>query len=158
MGKREPSLDKEKTGTKRRKRNPRVASKLRSSLEDKVKKQLEEKGVKYEYETVKLQYTVPSVERSYTPDFILFKRTGEPIYVEAKGLWDFDDRYKHLLLRQQRPDLDIRFVFQRVNNKTGRGSNKTYRDVLEGRGYGIFKGHVWKYGDGGVIPEEWLEE
>jgi hypothetical protein len=162
MGNSSSTLDKKGAGTPRRKRNTHKTGvsrkKLRSSLEDKAQAQLEKAGVDYQYEPESFKYTVPSVERSYTPDFKIHTRSGKEIWIECKGRWDFEDQYKHLLLKHQRPNLDLRFVFSRVDTKTRKGSKRTYRDVLEGRGYGIFKGTVWKYGDRGIIPQEWYDE
>jgi hypothetical protein len=133
-------------------------SKLRSGLEDKVRKQLEDANKEYTYETHKISYTVPAVERSYRPDFIIHTKAGKPIFIESKGRWVHEDQYKHLYIRTQHPDLDIRFIFGRADNTLAKGSRRTYRDVCEGNGYGLLKGHKWLYGDKGIIPESWLTE
>ena len=46
--------------------------------------------------------------RTYTPDFYIPETN---IYIEAKGHLDKGDRVKMLLVKEQYPDLDIRFVF-----------------------------------------------
>lgn len=79
----------------------------RSGLEDDVQKQLTEAGVPFEYETLKLKYEMPATVHTYTPDFKL----PNGIIIETKGIFDADDRKKHLLVKAQHPDLDIRFVF-----------------------------------------------
>ena len=40
-----------------------------------------------------------------------------PILGWTKGFFDLADRQKHLLVRQQNPDIDIRFLFVNANNK-----------------------------------------
>ncbi len=146
------------TQKKSSKGSKRQKPKLRSGLEDKVRKQLDNNKVKYEYETHKIEYTVPAVQRSYTPDFIIFKSSGEPIFIEVKGRWTHEDQYKHYFIRSQHPELDIRFIFQRADNRVSKGSKRSYRSVCEGDGYGLLKGHIWKYSDRGVLPQEWLME
>jgi len=134
--------------------------KFRSKLEHRVSEQLDKLDVKYEYENkeYKIDYTVPATKRSYLPDFILQHPAGETIYIEVKGIWDYQDRYKHLLIKQQHPDLDIRFVFQRAGQRIRRSSKTTYRDICEGSGKGVWKGQTWRYSDKGIIPKEWLQD
>ena len=132
---------------------------MRSKLEERVAQQLEFKGIDYEYEPRlrKVPYTVPESNHKYTPDFIIRTKSGNEIYLEPKGIWDLADRRKHLYLRQQHPELDIRFVFQRSKTRIRKGSNTTYADVCNGLTRKPFKGVVWKYCDG-LVPDEWLEE
>ena len=137
-----------------------VKSTYRSGLEDTNHEILTTSGVHFEYEPKdkKIKYTKPSTNHSYLPDFILTTRnSGSTIYIETKGIWDHADRTKHLLIRQQYPELDIRFVFSRSGSKIRKGSKTTYRDICEGRGRGVFKEVSWKYADK-TIPREWLDE
>ena len=129
----------------------------RSGLEDNVHAQLTQLDIDFGYETEKLRYTVPAVERTYTPYFVVTTSSGKKIYIETKGIWDHDDRRKHLLLRQQHPELDIRFVFTRSTSRIRKGSKTTYADICEGRGRAPFKDIKWKYSDK-LVPPEWLEE
>ena len=114
----------------------------RSGLEERVSKELEEAGVKYEYETQKIKYRVEE-DRTYTPDFIL----PNGIIVETKGRFVVADRKKHLLIQKQRPELDIRFVFQNSRAKLYKGAKTTYAQWCEKYGF--------LYADKS-IPEEWL--
>ena len=131
----------------------------RSKFEQSIATQLEELDREYEYENKrhKIKYDVPASGHTYLPDFAIFGKDGKCILIEPKGIWDFKDRNKHLLIRQQWPDLDIRFVFQRAKQRIRKGSKTTYRDICEGRGRGVFKGVMWKYSEG-TIPKEWLNE
>lgn len=131
----------------------------RSGLEDRIYEQLTMANCQFEYEPQdkKIPYTVPSSNHLYTPDFVISTLSGKLIYVETKGIWEYEDRKKHLLIRKQHPELDIRFVFTRSGSRIRKGSNTTYRDICEGRGRGVFKGITWKYADK-YIPEEWLNE
>ena len=114
----------------------------RSGLEEKVSKELEEAGVKYEYETQKIKYRVEE-DRTYTPDFIL----PNGIIVETKGRFTTADRKKHLLIQKQHPELDIRFVFQNSRAKLYKGAKSTYAQWCDKQGF--------MYADKS-IPEEWL--
>ena len=90
-------------------------------FENKIKAFLQGLGVEYKFETLKLKYTIPASLHTYTPDFIL----PNGIIVETKGRFLSDDRKKHLLVRQEYPHLDIRFVFDKKNGKIGPGSKTT---------------------------------
>jgi len=116
----------------------------RSGLEDKVSKQLQESGVSFEYETLKIQYEVNETRR-YTPDFIL----PNGIIIETKGRFVAADRKKHLLIQQQHSHLDIRFVFSNSRAKLSKGAKSTYAEWCEKHGF--------LYADK-QIPEEWLKE
>lgn len=131
----------------------------RSGLESRIAGELNDLKVLYRYEPMdgKIDYVLPSTNHTYTPDFVITTKSGKQIIVETKGIWDYADRNKHLLIRQQHPDKDIRFVFSRSKSRIRKGSATTYADICEGRGRGIFKGVRWPYADK-TIPNEWLEE
>ena len=116
----------------------------RSGLEVKVAKQLEEAGVKFEYETTKIKYRVEE-DRTYTPDYLL----PNGIIVETKGRFVLEDRKKHLLVKSQHPHLDIRFVFTNSKTKIRKGSPTSYADWCNKNGF--------TFSDK-LIPKEWLNE
>ena len=89
----------------------KTTSKYRSGLEEQIATQLKLKNIKFEYETITLKYTKPEKVHRYTPDFILFKKDGEPMYIEGKGRFLTVDKQKSLLVKNQYPNLDLRFVF-----------------------------------------------
>ena len=123
----------------------RKVGSFRSGLEDKVHKQLEARGVKAEYEMWKIPYVVPASNHTYRPDFIL----PNGIIIETKGLWDSEDRKKHLLIREQMPELDIRLVFSSSRSKLYKGSPTSYGEWAEKHGI-LFADKL--------IPVEWLKE
>lgn len=131
--------------------------KFRSLLEKEIANQLKKQGNKYYYERGNIPYEIPKQTRKYIPDFEVKTESGKTIYIEGKGIWDYKDRFKHLLIRQQRPDLDIRFVFSNSKNKIRKGSKTTYADICNGLGRGMFKDIKWEYSDK-KIPKSWLEE
>lgn len=140
-----------------RPRSKHCSSLYRSGLEEKNAKYLEELGVSFTFETLRIPYIVPATNHKYTPDFIVTTKTGKTIIVETKGIWAYSDRLKHLLIREQHPELDIRFVFDRSKSKISKKSTTTYANICEGLGRGKFKGITWQYADK-RIPEEWLNE
>lgn len=117
----------------------------RSGLEEKNMKLLESKGVKAEYEMWRVPYVVPASNHHYTPDILL----PNGIFVETKGLWESDDRKKHLLIREQYPDLDIRLVFSSSRTKIYKGSPTSYAEFCEK--------HSILFADK-LIPVAWLKE
>lgn len=122
----------------------------RSGLEGEVAKQLEKAGVEWAYEESKVRYTRPESHHTYTPDFIIKTRgTGKTLIVETKGIFDADDRKKHLLVRSNNPELDIRFVFSNPNSRLRKGSPTTYAIWCKKEGFLFAKA---------FIPEEWLNE
>lgn len=118
---------------------------FRSGLEEKVAEYLTSKGVRFSFETLKIPYVKPETKHTYTPDFIL----DNGIIIETKGRWLLDDRKKHLLIRKQHPNLDIRILFQNANAKISKGSKTSYADFCEK--HGIPYAHR-------EIPEAWLKE
>ena len=97
----------------------------RSGLEETVAEQLKKLGVKAEYETTKIKYRVE----------------------ETKGRFVAADRKKHLLIRKQHPELDIRFVFSNSKVKLSKTSKTTYAAWCIKHGF--------LYADK-EIPLEWL--
>jgi hypothetical protein len=131
----------------------------RSGLEVSVTEELNKLGVTFEFEPKdgKIVYEVPASIHTYTPDFVITTKSGKQIIVETKGIWDYADRHKHLLIRQQHPGVDIRFVFSRSKQRIKKGSTTTYADICNGDGRAPFKGIKWLYADK-TIPDVWLLE
>ena len=80
----------------------------RSKLELKFEDLLKDFEVEYKYEVTKIPYIIPESSHNYTVDWTLING----VLIETKGyLSDHKERYKYVLLKQQHPDLDLRFVF-----------------------------------------------
>lgn len=122
-----------------------VQAAYRSGLEEAVAEQLLQAGVVAAYEEEKIPYVTPATPHKYTPDFKL----PNGIYIETKGRFETADRKKHLLIKEQWPNLDIRFVFTRSKSTISKTSKTTYADwCLK---YGFQYADKW-------IPEAWLKE
>jgi hypothetical protein len=116
----------------------------RSGFEHKVSEQLTESKIKFGYEDTVIDYIKPQTFHKYTIDFTL----PNGILVETKGRWVIEDRKKHLLIKQQHPELDIRIVFQSAKTKIRKGSKTTYADWCDKHGI------VWAEKN---IPKSWLK-
>jgi hypothetical protein len=117
---------------------------FRSGLEMEIDNALKEHGIDGEYEQHIIEYVKPETKHKYHPDFKL----PNGIFVETKGRFLTDDRKKHLLIKAQSPELDIRFLFQNSKSKISKGSKTTYADWCIKYGF--------KFADK-VIPADWLE-
>lgn len=127
--------------------DPGVTHGYRSGLEDRVAAELAAAGVsvKYEDPDCVIPYVKPSKPSKYTPDFPL----PNGIIVETKGRLITADRQKHILIQQQHPDLDIRFVFSNPNARISKTSKTTYAAwCIKNK---------FKYA-AKSIPEAWLRE
>ncbi len=116
---------------------------FRSGLEQDNAKLLDAHGVAYTYEKDKISYIAKP--KTYTPDFVL----GNGIIIETKGRFMPSDRTKHLLIKDQHPELDIRFVFSNSKTKLSKRSKTTYGDWCERHGF--------QYTDR-LIPLKWTKE
>ncbi len=116
----------------------------RSGLEIKVKDYLKEHKVKFKYEAIKIEWE-DLMYRTYTPDFVL----PNGLIIEVKGLFTASDRRKHLAIKKQHPNLDIRFVFESSKRKLSKGAKSTYATWCEK--------NKFLYADR-IVPEDWLKE
>ena len=116
----------------------------RSGLEADIQGQLRASGLPVIYEEVHIPWRL---EKSckYTPDFVL----PNGIIIETKGRFVTADRQKHLYIRKQHPELDIRFVFSRSSSKISKTSKTTYAKWCTTKGF--------LFADA-AIPQRWLDE
>ncbi len=117
----------------------------RSGLEVAVARQLDEAGVEYQYEGTRIPFVQPAKQRYFSPDFIL----PNGIVIETKGRFVTADRQKHILVKRQYPDLDLRFVFSRSTTRISKKSKTTYAKWCEAKGF--------QFADK-TIPEAWLTQ
>ncbi len=117
----------------------------KSGIEKDVADQIRRAGKEVQYEPFKIPYVIPESDHHYTPDYVL----PNGIVIETKGRFLLADRKKHILIKEQYPDLDIRFVFSRSNGRLRKGSKTTYAVWCQKNGF--------MYADT-LIPAEWLKE
>ncbi len=117
---------------------------FKSGLEETISGQISAKGIQPNYEQHEIQYIIPESVHTYHPDFKL----PNGIYVETKGRFLAADRKKHLLIKKQHPQMDVRFVFSNSRNKISKKSKTTYGMWCEKNGF--------IYSDK-FIPESWFK-
>lgn len=119
--------------------------KFRSKFEKGLYDLARKRKLKLEYEPESPRITYTTTAR-YIPDFVL----PNGIVVEAKGYFKAKDRTKMLNVARNNADLDIRFVFQRANNRLTKSPNSMmYWQWAEKHGFEWAERH---------IPESWWEE
>lgn len=121
----------------------------RSGLEEKIANILVERSADFSYESEKISYVIPASDHKYSPDFRIVRPNGSILFIETKGIFNADDRKKHLLIKQQHPELDIRILFQNANTKISKGSKTTYGEWCDKHGF------IYASKD---IPANWLVE
>ena len=87
--------------------------------------------------------------RSLKVDFVYEKKKIEYVAIETKGYFDQKDRVKHLLIKEQHPLLDIRFIFMDSRLKISRLSSTTYAKWCKRNNF-LFADKF--------LPEQWLKE
>jgi Phage endonuclease I len=118
----------------------------RSGLEVQIASHLVASGVEFDEEkNIEAVIYRSRREKKYHPDF----RLKNGIIIEAKGWFKGEDREKHLCIKYQRPELDIRFVFTNPKAKLGKGSQTTYGEWCVKYGFRFAKG---------TVPQEWIDE
>ncbi len=121
------------------------ANGYKSGFEERIAQELTALGVPVKYEAEVISYSQPEKARKYHPDFKL----PNGIFIETKGYLVTADRQKHLLIKAQHPNIDIRFVFGNARNRINKGSPTTYADWANKNGFRWAEKH---------IPEEWIRE
>ena len=117
--------------------------KYKSRFEKRFASDLKQRRIVFDYEKHKFSYQ-PKI-KNYTPDFYM---PEFDLFVETKGFFNVADRVKHLLIKEQHPDVDIRFVFMNARNKIYKGSKTTYADWCNK--------HDFRWAEG-AIPTEWYK-
>ena len=122
-----------------------IAAGYRSGLEQAVAADYDNLGISVEYESDLIRYIVPERGARYTPDFV----QPNGIIIETKGRFETKDRQKHLLIKDQHPDLDIRFVFSNPKTRISKASSTTYAMWCDKHGFQYAAKRV---------PEAWVFE
>ena len=122
-----------------------MAISSRSTLEERVQENLKKRGIIYTYEPCKLPY---SVQRNYIPDLLI----GD-IYVEVKGYFRQDAQRKMKSVKEQHPELDIRFLFQRASSTVQGAKVRKDGTKMTCSEWAERNGFTWAEGN---VPDSWL--
>lgn len=123
-----------------------IANGYRSGLEEEIAASLEFASTPFAFEPVKIPFIQPEKKRTYTADFVLLDNY---LIIETKGRFLTADRQKHLWLRDQYPELELRFVFSNANQRISKTSKTRHRDWCDKYGF------QWAHR---VIPGGWSIE
>jgi hypothetical protein len=115
---------------------------FKSGFERTVAANLSSRGLIWKYEPTQVPYILKS---DYNPDFY-FPDYG--FYVETKGKLVYEDRRKHLAVKKQHPELDLRFCFMEAHRKMP-GTKSTHAQWADRNGF------LWCDKE---IPEEWFND
>lgn len=112
--------------SKRQARKKALVEGFRSNFELSIAKWLESKGIPFQYEELKLKYTVPETQKTYTPDWQINQNPN--IIYESKGRFTSVDRKKMLLVKKSNPEITIRMIFQNASVRLSKKSKTTYAE------------------------------
>ena len=107
-----------------------MKKRFRSGTEKEVSEILNAASIANDYEPYGIPY-VWHQDRRYFPDFVL----PEYFILEVKGRFLPADRKKHLFIKEQHPELDVRFVFCNSNSRLYKGAKSTYADWCMKNGF-----------------------
>ena len=113
----------------------------RSKAEKEFADVLADDKINFAYEPNRIPYVA---SKTYLPDFYL---VDYGFYIEFKGYFKPSDRTKHMLIKEQNPLIDIRFVFMNANMKLNKTSKTSYGFWCDQHGF--------KWAEN-KIPDEWL--
>ena len=134
----------------------------RTDFEAITAEQLQSWDISFEYEPARLRYKDNDGRKRITrPDFHLKPKSNDPhggMFVEAKALLKHDHLARYECLKEQRPDLDIRFVFEEPDRAishysldNGEGETR----VVSYSEWADMNGFKWA---GETVPKAWIKE
>jgi hypothetical protein len=95
---------------------------------------LKKSRLNFSYESDKIEYQYDP--QKYVVDFTIPIGThGEKIHIEYKGKLDGPTRRKMRAIKKSNPDVDLRIVFEKPNNKLYRGAKMRYWEWAERNGF-----------------------
>ena len=115
---------------------------LESAVASRAKAEL---GLTLPYEPTQVSYEVPEKRATFTPQFII----KGWLVVQTIGRLTPADRQKYRLIKEQHPDLDLRFIFRSAGTHISSKSNTTYGLWATRYGY------KWAVQS---VPKAWLKE
>ncbi len=130
--------------------------KFRSGLEVKVAQILRDNEIGYKYEQLKIKWIPLPIERTYNPDFhdiVTKSKKKIKLILEPKGRFMPDDMAKHLAVKMQHPEYDIRFIFQNSRKWYRAAKTRTYRKWCEENGFKCCD--IWEFNK---VIQEWIAE
>ena len=128
-----------------------VRSPYRSKFQEAIAELLDERGVAYTHEGEAIEYRKPERTAKYTPPFALC--TG--IILQQKGRFVTADRQKHILIKQQFPNREVRFIFWDAQARISKLSDTTYAAWCDRYGFTWTCYKANRKAKLPVVPLEW---
>lgn len=125
----------------------------RSGLEFKLGKTLLDMGIEFEFEGLKIKWIPLPIEHTYNPDFIIEGKNGKTLIIESKGRFMPDDMAKHLAVKAQHPELEVKFVFQNSGYWYRKAKTRSYAKWCEENGF-----DYCDIKDFSVVIKRWMKE
>ena len=126
---------------------------MASESEVSFAKECDRLNIPWMYEPESFDWFMPS--KKYTPDFKIMRGDRTYFYVEYKGfLWQ-EDKQKMKAIKEQHPDIDIRFVF--ANSKSPVHGAKTRKNGTKQSHAEWAEAHGFLWAEG-FIPSSWLKK
>lgn len=94
---------------------------------------LQKARLNFSYETDHCKYQYDP--QKYIVDFTIPISAHEKIFIEYKGKLDSPTRKKMRAIKKSNPDMDLRIVFEKPNNKLYRGAKMRYWEWAERWGF-----------------------
>ena len=128
-------LDRMRRNARAKAKTAGISDEVRSGLELNVSILLKHLKVAYEFESETIPWVSEPEKHKYTPDFKIQTSSGKIIFIETKGRFELSDRKKHLWIKKQHPDLDIRFIFSNPNTWDRKAKTRSYAKWAEANGF-----------------------
>ena len=105
----------------------------RSMGEVRYASRLKQQNIPFDYEAEKLSYQYDP--QKYVVDFQIPIGNDKYIYIEYKGKLDGPTRKKMRAIKKSNPNVDLRIVFEKPNNKLYSGAKMRYWEWAERYGF-----------------------
>jgi len=120
---------------------------------------MKEGGLHLQYERHHVPFVRPARKAKYIPDFAVVPPNHpsghHPLFVEDKGIFDAQDRQKHLLIKEQHPEVEVRFVFYNAHATIGETKPTDVKPKVTYAQWCDKHGFKWAHR---TIPQDWIDE
>lgn len=136
----------------RRKKIEYKGQTMASQSEVRFAKGLDDRRIPWEYESDEIKWT--QTARVYTPDFKITRKDRTEFFVEYKGFLWTEDKQKMKAVKEQHPDIDIRFVFADAHKPVHGAKTRKDGTKMSHAEWAEKTGYLWAHA---TIPASWLK-
>ena len=142
-----------KKGPRKVKKKPQYQGRtFASAAEIKCAKDMEERGIPWEYEPEKWLWNPPP--KKYNVDFKVTRDDGSVLYIEYKGYFRTEDKVKMIAIKKQHPERDVRMIFTHPEKPVEGATKRKDGTKLSNAEWATKNGYLYAEK---VIPDEWLK-